>query len=182
MWSNEVGSAVGSRADGQRRHPNQARAKVTREHILDTAARLFGERGISMTSTNRIAAEAGVGIGTVYRYFADRDVIVHALLGRMLDNAERRFSAWVADSAKQPTPQLLSVAPQVITEMLHLFAAELVTNSSLVRALIGGVQFYSSGLLEFEPDHRHDRADHRHPRTIFSQRARVSHCLGTVLT
>ncbi|NKY28608.1 TetR/AcrR family transcriptional regulator [Nocardia gamkensis] len=142
---------MGARAGGQRRQPNQERAKATREHILDTAARLFGERGISTTSTNRIAAEAGVSIGTVYRYFAARDVIVDALLDRMLDHVERRFAGWVSELSQQPRPDLLSSAPQVITEMLHLFAAELAANATLVRALIGGVQFYSSGLPEFEP-------------------------------
>ncbi|MFJ2838152.1 TetR/AcrR family transcriptional regulator [Nocardia sp. NPDC087230] len=53
-----------------RRQPSQDRAKETRDHILDTAAELFGSHGVAQTSTNRIAAEAGVSIGTLYRYFA----------------------------------------------------------------------------------------------------------------
>lgn len=84
-----------SKAVGQRRRPTQERAKATREHILDTAARLFGERGIADTSTNRIAAEAGVSIGTVYRYFADRAVLVEELLARLLETIERRFTQQV---------------------------------------------------------------------------------------
>ncbi|WP_067815508.1 TetR/AcrR family transcriptional regulator [Nocardia inohanensis] len=137
-----------TKAVRQRRRPTQERSKATREHILDTAARLFGERGIADTSTNRIAAEAGVSIGTLYRYFADRSVIVDELLGRMLANIERNFTHWVsgvsASHGNMPTRQ-------IITELLQLFTDELVANARLVRALVAGVQFYSSGLPEFEP-------------------------------
>ncbi|WP_280261121.1 TetR family transcriptional regulator [Nocardia abscessus] len=129
---------------GQRRRPTQERAKATREHILDTAARLFGERGIADTSTNRIAVEAGVSIGTVYRYFADRAVLVEELLERLLENIERRFTQQVFHLSEKPVQQ-------IVIDILQVITAELVANAQLVRALVGGVQFYSSGIPEFEP-------------------------------
>ncbi|MFD8248907.1 MULTISPECIES: TetR/AcrR family transcriptional regulator [unclassified Nocardia] len=132
------------KAVGQRRRPSQARAKATREHILDTAARLFGERGIANTSTNKIAAEAGVSIGTVYRYFADRGVLVEELLERLLETVERRFTQRVFDLSGKTMHQVAADILGVITE-------ELVANAKLVRALVAGVQFYSSGIPEFEP-------------------------------
>ncbi|WP_062987534.1 TetR/AcrR family transcriptional regulator [Nocardia anaemiae] len=132
------------KAVGQRRRPTQERAKATREHILDTAAELFGERGIANTSTNRIAAEAGVSIGTVYRYFADRSVIVEELLRRLLENIERRFTERVFGLSDRPILEMISGILEVITD-------ELVVNARLVRALVAGVQFYSSGIPEFEP-------------------------------
>ncbi|AXK88717.1 transcriptional regulator, TetR family [Nocardia farcinica] len=128
---------------GSRRRPTQERAKATRELILDTAARLFGERGIDATSTNRIAAEAGVSVGTVYRYFADRTVIVEELLERLLKGIERRLTerlfGMVADGIE-------SLAAQVFEALTE----ELVAHAPLVRALVGGVQFYNSGIPEFE--------------------------------
>ncbi|WP_159930604.1 MULTISPECIES: TetR/AcrR family transcriptional regulator [Nocardia] len=133
-----------SKAVGQRRRPTQERAKATREHILDTAARLFGERGIADTSTNRIAAEAGVSIGTVYRYFADRAVLVEELLARLLETIERRFTQQVFGLADKSVQQIM-------IDVLETITAELVENAQLVRALVAGVQFYSSGLPEFEP-------------------------------
>ncbi|MGY1948944.1 TetR family transcriptional regulator [Nocardia asiatica] len=132
------------KAVGQRRRPTQERAKATREHILDTAARLFGERGIADTSTNRIAMEAGVSIGTVYRYFADRAVLVEELLERLLETIERRFTQQVFNLSEKPIQQ-------IITDILQVITAELVAHAQLVRALVGGVQFYSSGIPEFEP-------------------------------
>ncbi|MFE7746530.1 TetR/AcrR family transcriptional regulator [Nocardia sp. NPDC057455] len=129
---------------GQRRRPTQERAKATREHILDTAARLFGERGIANTSTNRIAVEAGVSIGTVYRYFADRAVLVEELLERLLETIERRFTQQVFHVSEKSIQQM-------VIDILQVISAELVANAQLVRALVGGVQFYSSGIPEFEP-------------------------------
>lgn len=59
--------------------PLRADAARNRELILDTARRLFAERGLSVT-LNDIAHEAGVGVGTVYRRFADKDAVVEALM------------------------------------------------------------------------------------------------------
>ncbi|WP_040865352.1 TetR/AcrR family transcriptional regulator [Nocardia exalbida] len=132
------------KAVGQRRRPTQERAKATREHILDTAARLFGERGIANTSTNRIAVEAGVSIGTVYRYFADRSVLVDELLERLLDTIERRFTRRVFGLSEKSIVE-------IVTDILEVITGELVANAQLVRALVAGVQFYSSGIPEFEP-------------------------------
>ncbi|WP_063011459.1 TetR/AcrR family transcriptional regulator [Nocardia kruczakiae] len=135
---------MASKAAGQRRRPTQERAKATREHILDTAARLFGERGIANTSTNRIAAEAGMSIGTVYRYFSDRTVIVEELLARLLENIEKRATDSIFDRSDAGMHELTS-------RLLNSIAEELVANALLVRALVAGVQFYSSGIPEFEP-------------------------------
>ncbi|WP_280463731.1 TetR/AcrR family transcriptional regulator [Nocardia carnea] len=129
---------------GQRRRPTQERARATREHILDTAARLFGERGIADTSTNRIAAAADVSIGTVYRYFTDRAVIVDELLERLLETIEQRITNHLAGLSENSPEEIIAGVLEIITE-------ELVANAPLVRALVAGVQFYNSGIPEFEP-------------------------------
>ncbi|MEU4596449.1 TetR/AcrR family transcriptional regulator [Nocardia sp. NPDC023988] len=126
-----------------RRRPTQDRAKATREDILDAAAALFGERGITDTSTNRIAAAAGVSIGTVYRYFPDRATIVEELLTRIQNNIERRFTERAHDLSDTPVQQLVSGVLEAIVD-------EMVTDVPLVRALIAGLDFYSSGMPELE--------------------------------
>ncbi|WP_282776723.1 MULTISPECIES: TetR/AcrR family transcriptional regulator [unclassified Nocardia] len=139
------------KATRQRRPPTQDRAKATREHILDTAAHLFGERGIAETSTNRIAAEAGVSIGTVYRYFPDRTFIVDELLERMLVSAEASFTEWMTRRPLQPIDDLVGAIPQLVTEIFEVFTEDLAENAKLVRAMIAGVQFFRSGIPELEP-------------------------------
>ena len=50
-----------------------------RDAILDAALELFAERGFHGTSVAMIAEKAQVGAGTIYRYFADKDVLVNSL-------------------------------------------------------------------------------------------------------
>jgi AcrR family transcriptional regulator len=49
------------------------------EAILQAALELFVERGFHGTVVPAIAERAGVGAGTLYRYFDDKDAIVNAL-------------------------------------------------------------------------------------------------------
>ena len=58
----------------------RADAVANRQRILDAATRLFAERGVGCTSMDAIAAEAGVGKGTVFRRFGDRASLALAVL------------------------------------------------------------------------------------------------------
>jgi AcrR family transcriptional regulator len=70
-------------ATGIRKRPLQARAQATFDAILDAAAELLTRESAAET-TNRIAERAGVSIGTLYQYFADKDAIVAAMVERDL--------------------------------------------------------------------------------------------------
>jgi AcrR family transcriptional regulator len=63
----------------QAQRPERADAARNRELVLETARKLFAEQGIGVT-LNDIAHEAGVGVGTVYRKFPDKDALLEALL------------------------------------------------------------------------------------------------------
>jgi len=63
-----------------RRSPTQERAAVTFDAILQAAAELFCDLGYDRASTNRIADRAGVSIGSLYQYFANKEAILAALL------------------------------------------------------------------------------------------------------
>lgn len=130
--------------DQQRRRPQQERAKQTRARILDAAARLFGARGIANTSTNRIAAEAGMSIGTLYRYFADRDEIVKELNDSLFVEAEEQYARLLSTSVLD-MPRRDAVAA-----IIRIGVEILVANGPLVRALVADLQFYGSGIPQFE--------------------------------
>ena len=61
--------------------PLRADAERNRERILAAAAEVFARRGLSGTMDD-VAAEAGVGVGTVYRRFPEKDDLIEALFGR----------------------------------------------------------------------------------------------------
>ncbi len=53
-----------------------------REAILAGAVELFAEKGFYGTAVPEIAEKAGVGAGTIYRYFESKEAIVNALFQR----------------------------------------------------------------------------------------------------
>ena len=55
----------------------RADARVNHDRLLEVAARAFARDGVD-ASLKSIAAEAGVGIGTLYRRFPTRDHLVEA--------------------------------------------------------------------------------------------------------
>ncbi|PIE69147.1 MAG: TetR family transcriptional regulator [Deltaproteobacteria bacterium] len=55
------------------------KSKDIRAAILDAALDLFAENGFHSSPMSRIATHAGVGVGSIYRYFKDKDDLIHAL-------------------------------------------------------------------------------------------------------
>lgn len=65
---------------GRRAAEEQAR----REHILSVTERLLARNGIRKTAVADIAREAEFGVGTIYKYFEDKDTLVESLLTERL--------------------------------------------------------------------------------------------------
>jgi AcrR family transcriptional regulator len=61
-----------------------------RERIVDAAARVVADRGISGASIRVIAAEAGVSTGFITHYFADKHEVMEAMLEATNAAAARR--------------------------------------------------------------------------------------------
>jgi AcrR family transcriptional regulator len=68
-------------------------ADAKRDAILDAALELFAERTFDGTPVPLIAERAGVGAGTIYRYFEDKTALVNAL-----------YQRWKLEMAARITP------------------------------------------------------------------------------
>jgi AcrR family transcriptional regulator len=68
-------AAVAVAATGDDR-PRRARGEQTRQLILETALRLFRERGYAETTMRAIAKEAGVAVGNAYYYFDSKEHLI----------------------------------------------------------------------------------------------------------
>jgi AcrR family transcriptional regulator len=62
-----------------RKQPQQGRSRELVTAIVEAAARVFDERGYDATTTNHVAEVAGVSVGSVYQYFADKASLLTAL-------------------------------------------------------------------------------------------------------
>jgi len=83
MATNKEAKAIPLRLDAER----------NREAILAAAAIVYADRG-SETSLNDVAKLAGVGVGTVYRRFPNKESLIEALLeGKMRQYAEQTEAA-----------------------------------------------------------------------------------------
>ena len=58
--------------DKKVRTPKQERSIQKKQHIITTALEIFAQKGYYNTSSNEIAAQAGVSIGSFYAYFKDK--------------------------------------------------------------------------------------------------------------
>lgn len=67
-----------------RNEPVQARSAARLTGLLDAAAAVVDEIGYERLTTAMVAERAGASIGTVYRYFPDRIVLLQGLSARLL--------------------------------------------------------------------------------------------------
>ena len=65
-----------------RKTASQKRSRATVEALVEATARILGREGFERASTNRIADEAGVSIGSLYQYFPGKEALVAAVMER----------------------------------------------------------------------------------------------------
>lgn len=87
----------------------------TKQALLDTAEKLFAERGYEATTMRAIATEAGVSTGLAYRYFDGKPAIVSALYAQMaqafLRAADLPRGTWVVRGLAALDASLAVLAP-----------------------------------------------------------------------
>jgi AcrR family transcriptional regulator len=85
----------------RRKTPQQARSRQTREDILEATAHLLNRKPFGEVSTNHIAKKTGISIGTLYKYYPNKDAILAdlsmvfmqqdaELFGRIFEGSLRR--------------------------------------------------------------------------------------------
>jgi AcrR family transcriptional regulator len=77
----------------------RADAERNRQRILRAAAEVFTERGLQATLDD-VAERAGVGVGTVYRRFPDKEALVEALFTERLD----ALAGFAEEALAEPDP------------------------------------------------------------------------------
>ena len=106
--------------------PLRADARRNREAILASAAELFGERGES-AQIEEIAAHAGLGVGTVYRNFADKQALITAIVAHRFEAATEL--AREAEQRKDPA--------EAFETLLYGYLESVHGDAAFRRALLG---------------------------------------------
>ena len=80
---------------GLRTRPVQARGRDKLARVLEVADHLIATEGADAITTTRVAAEAGISVGSVYRYLPHRGAIIEALAQYYLGLLEQQMDALV---------------------------------------------------------------------------------------
>jgi len=75
--------------------PVRADARRNRQIVLRAAAEVFAEDGLEV-SLGRIARQAGVGAGTVYRHFPSKEILLEAVLAEQVEGFVAVADRWAA--------------------------------------------------------------------------------------
>lgn len=66
-----------------------SRADLRRAQVLDASIQCFGRSGFHGASMADIAAEAAMSVGQIYRYFANKEAIIAAIVARDIQEASK---------------------------------------------------------------------------------------------
>lgn len=95
--------------------PRQPRAIATRARLLEIVESIVAKEGSDAVTTTRVAAEAGSAVGTIYRYFEDRNAM---LLGAYDAIVLRLVSC--CQAALDELPASMPIA-QAASELLKIY-------------------------------------------------------------
>ncbi|MFJ9104404.1 TetR/AcrR family transcriptional regulator [Streptomyces sp. NPDC102405] len=111
--------------DSGRAAPRRKDARRNKETLLDAAAAVFVTKGVE-APVRDIAAEAGVGLGTIYRHFPTRSDLIIAVYRHQVDACAEAGPVLLASSA---------TAHAALEQWISLFVDFLVTKHGLAGVL-----------------------------------------------
>jgi AcrR family transcriptional regulator len=100
------------------------------DSIVEATARVLVRDGYDALSTNRVAREAGVSVGSLYQYFPGKEALVAAVM-------ERHASRMQEDiAARMQRARPAATAEEVATEMIRAMLAAQQAEPRLHRVLV----------------------------------------------
>ncbi|MEZ0574527.1 TetR/AcrR family transcriptional regulator [Halodesulfovibrio aestuarii] len=113
-----------------RTNPQQERAITTIDKILEASKRVLISEGYEKFTTNRVATASSLNIGTIYRYFPDKEKIIIQLYKKRLEESISFLTTYLANtttwnSADEFLGQLLKEYIESHSDEDHTIAVEL---------------------------------------------------------
>ena len=84
----------------------QEMREKTRENILNSALKLFAEKGFNGTSINDIANAANISKGLAYNYFESKQKLIEAIFEELMKEGEKFIE--IMDTVDDPYEKLLA--------------------------------------------------------------------------
>lgn len=116
-----------------RKEPKQERSRQTYQVILQGASKIIRKFGVQKFSTNKVAEESGVSIGSLYQYFPSKEAVIAALIDQTF---ELEYSL-LKMALGQISPKL--GARGVITQIFSHYYGVAAEDLAYRRVMIGAV-------------------------------------------
>lgn len=107
-----------------------AKMPAGKKKVLITALKLFANNGFHATTTAKIAKQAGVSEGTIYKYFSAKDDLLAKLLQPILIEIKNNFFSNLDDQSDLPT-----LVRFVVTDRINFIEA----NFDFIRLIFQGI-------------------------------------------
>jgi|GEM_PF-3322827 len=108
------------------------------DELVQSAMKLFGEKGVDGPSVDEIVAETGIAKGTFYLYFKTKSDIVQAVIAAGISELEQRVT-----EASTHTPEQ---APEALSRIVESVVAYFEKNRSMIALLMSGQGISSNQL------------------------------------
>jgi len=142
-----------------KKRPVQRRSRETFEALVEACTWLLPRRGYAGTTTNHVAARAGVSIASLYEYFPGKDAIVAQVADRMVARILARLSEDAIAVGAAPEVGAVRLWVEKIHDTVmreHELIAVFVYQVPYTNRL-DAIRAVSGRLLAFSPQlHRHD--------------------------
>ncbi len=118
------------------------RSEARQRQILSCAKRVFAERGYHAANVSHICAAAGIGRGTLYQYFANKQAVLTAILRETLERV-RALMLRQSRSIMYPPPeqvtreQAIAVSSRQLRRVLEVVFDDADTLRILLREAVG---------------------------------------------
>jgi len=99
-----------------RRAPVQMRSQQTVRRVLDAASMLLQRVSLEEITTTRIAEEAGLSIGALYRFFPDKQSIIDAIAVRHVEQFKAEVEPKLLKLLVREVASLKKVDPAVVLD------------------------------------------------------------------
>lgn len=88
-----------------RKNASQERSRATVDALIEATARILVREGFDKASTNHIAEQAGVSVGSLYQYFPGKEALIAAVIERHSQEIMQVVRGALAKAAASPLRQ-----------------------------------------------------------------------------
>jgi AcrR family transcriptional regulator len=145
-----------------RKQASQERSRATVDALVEATARILVREGFDKASTNRIAEQAGVSVGSLYQYYPSKEALVAAVIDRHNQGLRQVVRAALAEIASLPIEQgvrrIVAVAIDAhrLDPRLHRVLAEQIPRTGRLEKVEAFNREYFALFRDYLEAHRHE--------------------------